>query len=128
MRSARATIQKNRPRKNNGSKNHRPCPNPHIIAIYSLSLLSLYICSKRSNIATSADTLRHHLTWLHIASTVSQYSKRYIVLLIQTRWRIFLFLYTIYRIVGLQKRGRGFLFSQYSSIGRNLCFQHTLDM
>ena len=37
-RSARIINQKNRPRNNNGSRSHRPCPNPHIMKMLSFSL------------------------------------------------------------------------------------------
>jgi hypothetical protein len=38
MRSTRITIQKNLARNNNGSRNNKPNPNPHIMEILSFSL------------------------------------------------------------------------------------------
>src|SRR5438034_8297435 len=42
MSSANRTIQKNLPRNNNGSRNHRPCPNPQSMEMLSFSVLLLW--------------------------------------------------------------------------------------
>src|SRR5438128_1269347 len=43
MRSARSTIQKNLPRNNTGSRNQRPCPNPHIMEMLSFFVFALTV-------------------------------------------------------------------------------------
>src|SRR6266699_1987858 len=43
MSGDKRTIQKNLPRNNNGSRNNRPCPNPHIMEILSFSVFTLIV-------------------------------------------------------------------------------------